>query len=59
MYNIYIGKRLKRAASLTHTNKQTNKQTNRLGQKTPLIKVSYSKQRPKVKHFLGISIIGV
>ncbi len=38
----------------THTNTHTHKQTNRLGQKTPLIKVSYSKQRPKVKHFLGI-----
>jgi hypothetical protein len=31
-----------------------SKLTNRLGQKTPLIKVSYSKQKPKVKHFLGI-----
>ncbi len=30
----------------------TNTHTNRLGQKTPLIKVSHSKQRPN-KHFLG------
>ena len=39
-----------------HTNTQTNTHTNRLGQKSPLIKVSYSKQRPKVKHFLGTYI---
>jgi hypothetical protein len=41
------------------TNKHTHKHkhTNRLGQKTPLIKVSYPKQRPKVKHFLGTPLI--
>ncbi len=32
--------------------RQTYTHTNRLGQKTPLIKVSHSKQRPN-KHFLG------
>ena len=57
---IFIFSRFQKKRTYTQTNTQTNtqthKHTNRLGQKTPLIKVSHSKQRPKVKHFLGIAI---
>ena len=36
-------------AKIFFRKKRTYTHTNRLGQKTPLIKVSYSKQRPKIK----------